>query len=423
MAIKIRRPALQSSPAFLFGLALFVGGSALISWKMSPPDRSSKRNSSQLENSINNARASKRDLSDRLEPAMIDVDARLLALYQRYPNLRPSLIEGHHQSLASYMELITPAEAERIDVAAKPLREMIENKADWDPELAWQFLINEHDLIAKLIHLGPIPDTDYEKFTNKQAMAVNELLCVGFACQLKLGRQEAAAVIHRALRANNQHLANGSLFAQPVAILSNLSLTATSQHLIADKPELIEQLTIESQLQPKLSAQMVNETSAGLTMAYSMMKKSADGTVGHFYPDGIMTIDETEKYFAGVRSEIIDGLEKLESTQDDMVRPDQLAEITEQVVNRYPDDERTQALISHATNSLDIYTHYWQAIEEQKYQLTAMQIAVATARGENFTGELPVNTMTGEVAIWDKENNQLIYHNGETKRTIKIPTP
>ena len=52
---------------------------------------------------------------------------------------------------------------------------------------------------------------------------------------------------------------------------------------------------------------------------------------------------------------------------------------------------------------------------------TAIQIAYAQYQGSEWTGSLPINKVTGEPIIWDKEKNLL--HTGleGDNATIKIP--
>ena len=379
--------------------------------------------STQGEMGLKNQQSSiRQSLSYKPRKKRIDVKARLAALYEKYPDLKPDYPESEKDFSALFNRLFPENEWDSLSEEVGEIEAMLMGESPWNDEYARSF-VNAHKGRLEELLKSINSEHHYKELQFHGGSRVIRLLAVSYGLELRKGNVRESAVFRNGLR----ELTNTSAQTSYIA----LTLGVAGQRRIADYAFLHSSASLhemEQILKTEISVKsFFSATKSEYTnVLYMVYRMAEEGDGGEFFLDngkGIdpISVDLIEKIGAEVSLSNLRFYQELEQKgeyQTDLELESDFGRfLKEKSYNA------TELLIADIFNTGNGY--YLMALKENSLyhpaQLSALRIGVAEATGVTNEQNLPINFKTGQSIQWDKERNVLVTGLSGRNAEIKIP--
>ncbi len=368
----------------------------------------------------------------RLRTANIDVNARLRALYEKYPELTVELHEPRPELVSRFKKLFpNPSNPNFGD--ASNFEPMILGISPWDEAAAARFLDKNADRLTELISLIEVFE-DFEKIQFNGLNEAQRLLSISYGLNLKLGKLERAQELYTSAQKLIDREVNANLILVSHSIALSLSLNSYNLQLIAEQPDLVAQLESAPHSTPTFSQTIQGEFTGSIKMVYDLAQRDHNGelyfdisTDSNDLDAGSITenhipLEIIENSLARQFIENIRYFEKLEES-DTSISEEEIAQELNDRLAKSSDFTAVDKQLAELT--FTGLGYYFDALKDaqqlQKVNTIAIEISYAQSHGTEWIGELPIDHKTGKSIIWDKENNLLETGIEGNNATIAIP--
>lgn len=373
--------------------------------------------------------------TNRLKPANIDVNARLRALYERYPELAVELQEPKPELLTRLKKLF-PNPSNPNFGESSDFEPMILGDSLWDESAATEFLDKNAGRLTELISLIDAFD-NFEETGFNGLREAQRLLGISYGLNVKLGRPDQARELYASAQKVIEGEANVNLLQVSYSISLSHLLRSYNLQLIVEQPDLVAQLESSPHSTLSYSQTIQGEFTAGIKMFYYLASRDSNGDLYLDMTDitddssDIHSKESTKKYvplgviedsIARQTIDYIRYLKECEMSDTYFSGAEMEKEMATRLAGRKdvtPEDKQLAELTSLSR------AYYYDAFRESQHLQTlstiAINISLAQSHGKEWMGELPIDYKTRDYIVWDKENNLLETGIEGENATIPIP--
>ena len=382
--------------------------------------------------SSNLEKGSRRSSLSHNQKPKIDPNARLRAIFEKFPKLAVELHEPNPQLTERFKALFQDPRDPTLG-SPSDMEPMISGDSPWDAEAATDFLLkNEHRISELTALIGECEN--YEPVQFSGLSSATRLLSMSYALNLKLGNYEQAQSLYSSALKLNEVQANTNLIQTSISTALTLSLNRYNLKIVTQNPELVTQFEAIPYPSPSMSKTMLGEFSSSLRMVYGFSEIGDDGVtyfdisdVGDILDssepsDNHIPLDTVEDIIATQFIDLISYLKECESSEEYISGDEMDAELKSSLTAQPDRSEIEKQLADALFVGVGYYGDALREAQQVKLsQSIAIQIAYTNHLGQQWDGDLPTNYKTGEPIIWDKENNQLLTGLEGDNGTIDIP--
>jgi len=370
-----------------------------------------------------------------LKPASIDVNARLRALYVKYPELVVELHESKPELVSRFKKLF-PNPSNPNFGEASDFEPMILGDSPWDESAATEFLDINADRLTELRALIDALDS-FEQIQPNGLGESLRLISISYGLNVKLGRLDSARELYASAQKLIDGEANVNLLQVSYSIGLSHLLRSYNLQFIVEQPDLVAQLESSTHSTLSYSQTIQGEFTGGIKMVYNLASRDSNGDLYLDMTDitddssDIHSKESTKKYvplgviedsLARQTIDYIRYLKECEISDTYISGTEMEKEMATRLAGRKdltPEDKQLAELTSIGR------AYYYDAFREaQHLQILnniAIDISLAQYKGEEWAGEPPIDYKTGKPIIWDKEKNLLETGIEGDNSTVPIP--